>query len=97
MILYLEGVEGEKMFRKMVKKGGEWTVMELSPKEVKEATEKVRDFNREAWKASIEDAKKLLGANSSYEQQVELAKILFGRLSMTSFSVLNNHAHTIMG
>jgi len=85
------------MFRQMVKKGGEWTVLELSPEEVKQATEKVRDFNRETWKACLEDAKKLLGAGSSYEQQVELAKVLFNRLSLTSFSVLMSHARTMQG
>lgn len=80
--------------RKIVKSGGRWTVLELSNDEVGEAMEKLRAFNLAAWRMAVEDAAKL--ANNPAER-MELAKILFDKYGMQSFSVLKNHSDNIMG
>jgi len=84
------------MLRKMVKDHeGRWVVAELSKEEVSEAVQKVREFNREAWRMCLEDAKHLFPDYPS-DKQFEIAKILFDKLAMQSFSVLRSMADTIM-
>jgi hypothetical protein len=84
------------MFRGRNQVGGKWVTQEYTDAEMKQFLDRVAEFNKEAWKASVRSAVELReGDFASGEQEFELAKLFFDKLGLNTFSVVNNQSQNM--
>jgi hypothetical protein len=84
------------MFRGRNQVDGKWVTQEFSVEEMLDFLTKVSNFNKAAWMRSVQDARDMLAADKpTPENEFELAKVLFDKLGLNTFSVIHNQAQNM--
>lgn len=86
------------MFRGRNQEDGKWVTQEFTEAEMGDFLRRVSAFNKEAWKESVRAAVELRESDMlKPEQEFEVAKILFDKLGLNTFSVVNNQSQHMRG
>ena len=81
------------MFRGRNQVDGKWVTQEYSDDEMGVFLKRVSEFNKAAWKESVRAAVELRECDKvKPEHEFEVAKLLFDKLGLNTFSVVNNQS-----
>lgn len=81
------------MFRGRNQVDGKWVTQEYTNEEMGDFLKRVSEFNIAAWKESVRAAVELKDSDMlKPEQEFEFAKLMFDKLGLNTFSVVNNQS-----
>jgi len=86
------------MFRGRNQVDGKWVTQEYTDDEMSDFLKRVSEFNKEAWMESVRAAVELKDLDMlKPEQEFEFAKLMFDKLGLNTFSVVNNQSQHMRG
>jgi len=84
------------MFRGRNQVDGRWVTQEFSDDEMQDFLRKVSQFNKLAWAQAMQDTRDMrMAEHVKPENEFELAKVLFDKLGLNTFSVIHNQAQNM--
>jgi len=86
------------MFRGRNQVDGRWVTQEFTDEEMRKFLDRVAEFDKQAMKVAVEKAIELRKEDVIKEgNEFEVAMALFEKLSLQTFSVVNNHTKNMRG
>jgi hypothetical protein len=84
------------MFRGRNQVDGKWVTQEYDDKDMKAFLDRVAEFNKEAWKASVRAARELVESDFlKSEQEFQAVLAFFDKLALNTFSVVHNQSQNM--